>query len=291
MFYHSNKLVAFAFLSSCLLQFLMVLFRLSGSLVLSSILGFIFYFGLTYLFISKKMILRQIEFGFAILIGILILQLPIRLYSFDSTSVTLVEFIFELLGIPYAFILTRFASKRFTIFLFISSFLLIVFGNIFLNKFWLHHVNYGNYTGDTFKEIGIKKIGFDYQGNEIFITDWKGKMVLLDFWHSKCSSCFTKFPQLEALNSKYGKSDSFLIFAVNHPLKSDTLNQSFRMIEQRNYTFNNIVLSDKSIIKSFDIQFFPTTVILNKDGNIIFLGDIEEAKIIIEKKMKTHNFK
>lgn len=53
----------------------------------------------------------------------------------------------------------------------------------------------------------------DMKGNTIQISDWKGKVVFLDFWATWCGPCKKSFPGLQKLYDKY-KDNPKVQFAI-----------------------------------------------------------------------------
>jgi thiol-disulfide isomerase/thioredoxin len=113
-------------------------------------------------------------------------------------------------------------------------------------------------------------------GNEIF----KNKIVVLDFWNTSCGACFQKFPLLQELSNNYIKSN-VEIYAVNVPLKRDTANQSFQVLEEWNFTFKNLN-ANESITEAMNVEYFPTTFIV-VNGIITFKGDLLHVNSQLEK--------
>ena len=56
--------------------------------------------------------------------------------------------------------------------------------------------------------------GRDLEGDEIKLSDYRGKVVLVDFWATWCPPCLAAVPQLQALQAKY-PDDEFVILGVN----------------------------------------------------------------------------
>lgn len=66
--------------------------------------------------------------------------------------------------------------------------------------------------GDTVPDITINNI-VNYKINSAKLSDFKGKLVILDFWSSWCGACINLFPQLDSLQNVYG--DDLRIILVN----------------------------------------------------------------------------
>ena len=53
----------------------------------------------------------------------------------------------------------------------------------------------------------------DFEGNEVTLSDFKGKVVLVDFWETWCSPCLAVFPAMDSLKTEY--KEDFEVVAVN----------------------------------------------------------------------------
>ena len=53
----------------------------------------------------------------------------------------------------------------------------------------------------------------DIEGNTVQISDYEGKVLLIDFWETWCSPCLMVFPAMDSLRAEYG--DRFEVMAVN----------------------------------------------------------------------------
>lgn len=116
----------------------------------------------------------------------------------------------------------------------------------------------------------------DINGNEITLSKLKGKVVVLNFWFTQCKPCVTEMPKLNKLVKKY-KNVEFISITFN---KKEVVEKFLK-----NHTFNykHIVNSDP-IIEEYESAAFPTHIIIDQKGEIIFrkVGDyIEEMDIKI----------
>jgi len=280
-----RKIFFIVFLLSCSLQLVMMLPRVLIGIEISTITGFFLYFILT--FFSFKIINHSLAAICVLeLLGILVLQLPIRIISFDATSVTFVEFLYQLLAIPFglAVYLNRKKSTP-LIFLILIGLMTLAF-SVYVNKIWKHKLDYGSFKYDVYYSPSSPIEGLDKYGNKVLLSSFKGKVLVLDFWNTNCAPCFKKFPILQQLSEKYQSNPDIVILAVNYPLKTDTSNQAYNMINDRGYTFKTIVLNNVKMIEYINVKYFPTTVVLNKKGIVVFSGDIEDSEKSIERELR-----
>lgn len=268
----------FIFLYSVCLQLtISFLIRQYLGIEASSFIGFIAYFFLQVFLSKTKNDIDPFRICLVIISAILILQLPLRITSFESTSITFIDFIFNLLGAPFALLLYRLNNQKIRKYSIAMLFLLVAVSSIYINELWRNKINYGTYTGHISPKKIIDLTGIDEDGKRVASSSFKNKTVLIDFWNTSCSVCFKKFPILQEANNSFKNDSNFVILAANHPLNGDSKNQAFEMIKKRNYTFKTFILDNDKVASKVGVNSFPTTIIINKEGNMIFFGAIEAA--------------
>jgi len=126
----------------------------------------------------------------------------------------------------------------------------------------------------------------DLNGNDVTISDYAGKVVLIDFWETWCGPCLQVFPAMDSLKSEY--PDSFEVITVNL-LDADTQADIEQFIEKNEYDFvysmdvNNV--GDQIITLGIPFKVFidPDGFLIKAElGSAGTQGDYEMAKVIIE---------
>mgnify|MGYP003401624728 FL=1 len=150
---------------------------------------------------------------------------------------------------------------------------------------WIHKLNFDTYSGSYLAEFP-EFIADDKNGSRISKASLTGKLVLIDFWHTQCGACFRKFPLLDKISLKHQLNPRVKFLALNLPLQTDQPTRAFDMINKRGYSFPVAKLQTTSIIDSLSISFFPTTILVNEDGRVIFKGSIENGISRLENEIK-----
>ena len=112
-----------------------------------------------------------------------------------------------------------------------------------------------NYSDITFLNIKNK---------ELNLKDYKGNLVLLNFWATWCAPCKEEMPSLDILQTKK-ELDNLIIFPIN--VGQDKVEKAEKFFQ--NLKIENLDLYfDKSMTmaKNFVLRGIPTTILLNKDG-------------------------
>jgi peroxiredoxin len=106
----------------------------------------------------------------------------------------------------------------------------------------------------------------DVDGKPVPWSQFKGKVVVIDFWATWCPPCRTEIPGYVALQKKY--TDDGLVFIGISVDGDDSIPAVKAFVKQFNINYL-IVMADDTIQDAFGInQGYPTTFIIDRDGNI-----------------------
>lgn len=102
--------------------------------------------------------------------------------------------------------------------------------------------------------------------SEISMEDYKDKILVLNFWASWCGPCINEAPELNKFYKKKPENVEFLTINMTSDEKSAKSAEKFR--KQYNTEFP-IFLDEKGLLqKSFEIMAYPTTIIIDADGDV-----------------------
>jgi peroxiredoxin len=126
-----------------------------------------------------------------------------------------------------------------------------------------------------FGNIGILKIPHvtrpieiqlkDAYGNWIRLSDYRGKVVFLNFWATWCAACVVEMPAMEKLHRRL-KDKDFVMVAINMQ-ESDAQVKAF--FEKLKLSFTALLDSDGEVATGFAVNALPTTFVLDKEGRIV----------------------
>ncbi len=136
----------------------------------------------------------------------------------------------------------------------------------------------------------------DKDGKLINLGAYKGKTVLLDFWGSWCGPCRASHPHLKTIYDKY-KSKGFEIIAIAQE-RGKTIEESktqwLKAITEDKINWVHILNQDgiekQDIVKSYQVNAFPTKILVGKDGKIILRVTASATDDIDQELKKIYGF-
>ncbi len=120
-------------------------------------------------------------------------------------------------------------------------------------------------TSSSSKELAPDFVLTDTQGNQTKLSDYRGKVVILDFWATWCPPCRRGIPDLVELQKTYKKNLAVIGISLDTDSKSDVV--PFMKQYGINY---KVVYGDNEVVQKYgNIQSIPTTFIIDQKGKII----------------------
>jgi len=101
----------------------------------------------------------------------------------------------------------------------------------------------------------------DVDGNTHTLSEYRGQTVVLNFWATWCGPCRTEIP-------------TFSQFAVDHPevpvlgIAADGTPQSLKAFGKKLGMTYPILVGDKQTFAVYDVDTFPTTIVVGPDGSV-----------------------
>ena len=111
----------------------------------------------------------------------------------------------------------------------------------------------------------------DQFGNTHTLEEYKGKTILLNFWATWCGPCRSEMPDLQSIYEDYGKNEKDLVVlgvAAPNLGQEGAEADITAFLEKNGYTYPTLMNTDASLFYSYGISSFPTTFMIDKDGNV-----------------------
>ena len=122
----------------------------------------------------------------------------------------------------------------------------------------------------------------DFTNNEISLGDYKGKLVIINFWATWCAPCKKEMPSLDTLyqNSNFKNLE---VLAVN--MEQPNASKTKKFFDDIKIKKLKIFFDSKlNFVKEFKLRGVPTTIVINKKGEefarIIGEANFQDEKLI-----------
>lgn len=111
----------------------------------------------------------------------------------------------------------------------------------------------------------------DQYGNTHKLSDYKGKVVFLNFWATWCPPCVKEMPHIEAIYKEYKNSGEDVVIlgvAIPNIGREGSKEDIIEFLDSNEYTFPVLFDETTEVISKYGISAFPTTYLIDKEGNI-----------------------
>ncbi len=105
----------------------------------------------------------------------------------------------------------------------------------------------------------------DPTGRPISLSEFRGKIVFINFWTTWCLACIIEMPSMEKLHQKF-KDKDFVMLAINLQESASRVKQFYK---EYKLTFTTLLDTTGDVGAGLGIRSIPTTFILDKNGRII----------------------
>ena len=115
----------------------------------------------------------------------------------------------------------------------------------------------------------------DVDGKAVTLADYKGKVVMVDFWATWCGPCKMELPHLVELQKQYADKN-FVILGLSMDEDPPATVKKFAQDNGIPYT---IVMSDQDTQSKYGVTGYPTAFVIDKAGVIrnVFQGYTDKA--------------
>ena len=118
--------------------------------------------------------------------------------------------------------------------------------------------------GDQVPDVTFTNVK-NHTNKTIKLSNFKGKLIIIDFWNKWCSPCISAFPKMEELQRKFGSDIQILLVTTDTDEQLKTLYQSSEILKN---TKLPIITSDTVLKKIFPHSSVPYHVWIDKEGKV-----------------------
>ena len=104
-------------------------------------------------------------------------------------------------------------------------------------------------------------------GENLRLSEFRGDVVMINFWATWCGPCRQEMPHLEALYQRYSPL-GFTLLGVN---VEDDPKGAEAWLAQTPVSFPVLFDSDNRVTKIYDVVAMPSTVLVDRSGNVRYL--------------------
>lgn len=135
-------------------------------------------------------------------------------------------------------------------------------------------------TGQLAPHFTLPRLDGDGQ---LSLTDYQGKVVLVDFWASWCGPCRLSLPRYDELYQEFG-DQGFVVVAIN---LDEDLSEAERFMTQYPVSYPMVRDAEGVVPTEYGLMVMPTAWLLDSEGEVVWVhagfrrGDEEQLREIL----------
>ena len=114
-------------------------------------------------------------------------------------------------------------------------------------------------------------IVLDREGEEVSLSDFIGKPVILNFWASWCGPCKSEMPEFEAAYQKYREEIQFMMVNLTDGSR-ETVETAAKYIAGEGYTFPVFFDTESDAAITYGATSIPDTYFVDAEGHLVAYG-------------------
>lgn len=115
---------------------------------------------------------------------------------------------------------------------------------------------------------------YDQYGKKHSLEEYKGKVVVINFWATWCGYCVQELPEFEKVYKEFGsnKKDVVILGVAGPKTKENPNNvdvekdKIISFLKKKNVTYPTLMDETGKSFDDYGIKYFPTTYVINKNG-------------------------
>lgn len=108
----------------------------------------------------------------------------------------------------------------------------------------------------------------DMDGNEVALSDFKGKPVVINFWATWCSICKNEMIDFQMMYDQYKDDVEFMMVSVTDGYR-ETVKKASEYIDKKGYTFPVYYDTLRDAYFIYNISAVPVTYFIDAEGNVV----------------------
>lgn len=162
--------------------------------------------------------------------------------------------------------------------LYATVFVALMFGVVFFSGPAKNKWNQMQMRGTQAPAFTLKQVKGE---GLITLADYKGKVVLVDFWTTWCPPCRRQMPLLQSLHDDPKYKDKLVVLSVNADEHDEVRERKVKLYLKHLKLTMPAVYADPTIMKSYRVNAFPTMILIDRQGKVIefMRGQHSEARV------------
>lgn len=114
----------------------------------------------------------------------------------------------------------------------------------------------------------------DWDGNEVSLSDYFGKPIVLNFWAHWCGPCQSEMPEFNAVYEELGGEVTFLMVHMGA-----AVDDGKQKVTEGGYTFPVVFDTESINAQLYGVTAYPTSFFIDADGNLqaYYVGMMDRA--------------
>ena len=122
----------------------------------------------------------------------------------------------------------------------------------------------GRHAGQLARDFTL----IDLRGRSVSLSNFRGKVVLLNFWATWCGACRSEMPSLENLYRNLRHDSRFVVLTVSVDQQGSSAVQPF--VQRTDYDFPVLLDQSNQVSSGYDVSGIPATLIIDGTGEIVW---------------------
>ena len=121
----------------------------------------------------------------------------------------------------------------------------------------------GNLTGQSAPDFALKSS----TGANLRLSEYRGDVVMVNFWATWCGPCRQEMPILDELYSRYQRV-GFSLLGVNI---DDNSSKAMNMVNELGVSFPVLFDARKEVSELYDVDAMPVTLLIDREGTVRYV--------------------
>lgn len=142
--------------------------------------------------------------------------------------------------------------------------LLLMVGGLWLMQEKIYQILVTQHVNERFPAFEVK----DLQGHTVRSSEFRNKVLVLDFWTIWCGACQETLPEFQNVYEEYREHPDVVFLAINTGRGGDSLEKVQAFIEKHPYTFPVVYDEGSKLSEQLAVKYQPTLLIIDQAGQL-----------------------